>query len=497
MKYEAIIGLEIHVQLKTKSKMFCSCDNTGEDKPANTTICPVCTGQPGTLPVANQKAVDFSVMAAMALNCEVGLTTHFDRKSYFYPDLPKGYQISQYSEPIGRNGRFEIDAGETKRRVRIKDLHLEEDTGKLIHAKDKTFIDFNRAGTPLMEIVTEPDLRTPEEAKIFLQDLRLIMRYLGISEADMEKGHLRCDANISLRFEGDDKLYPKTEIKNLNSFKSVEKGLAYEIERQTELWDQKKPPTESSTRGWDEKKQVTVELRVKEGVHDYRYFPEPDLPPLHFDQANLAGLKRKIPELPAAKRGRFKEEYGFEEKDSQVLIGDLNLADYTEGVTSELKKWLEAESKTDQGLYTYEQNKKEFSRLIANWLINRLLSLSNESKTKIRDLRITPENFAEFIKLIWQKKINNLVGQEVLKVMFETGGDPSNIMEEKGWGMMGDEKKLAEVIKEVIKENPGPVKEYKGGKEATFKFLLGQVMKKTGGQADHKVASEMLLHKLK
>ncbi|MFH1367414.1 MAG: Asp-tRNA(Asn)/Glu-tRNA(Gln) amidotransferase subunit GatB [Patescibacteria group bacterium] len=497
MKYEAIIGLEIHVQLKTKSKMFCSCDNSGEDKPANTTICPVCTGQPGTLPVANQKAIDFSVMAAMALNCFVPPDTHFDRKSYFYPDLPKGYQISQYTEPIGRNGYLEIDVAEKKRKIKINDLHLEEDTGKLIHAKDKTFIDFNRAGTPLMEIVTEPDLRSPEEARIFLQDLRLIMRYLGISEADMEKGQLRADANISLRFKGDAKLYPKTEIKNLNSFKSVEKGLQYEIERQTDLWDQKKAPKISSTRGWDEKKGITVEQRTKEAVKDYRYFPEADLPALHFDKSYLSQLKSNIPELPAEKRKRFMEDYLFEKKAAEVLISDLSLSNYAESVLSELKNWLQAESKTDQGLYTYEQDKKEFSRLIANWLINRLLSLVNEEKIKINSLAITPENFAEFILIIYKKRINNLAGQEVLKIMFETGGDPSNIMEEKCMGLMADEASLIKVIETVIKENPGPVKEYKEGKEATFKFLIGQVMKVTRGQADHKVVSELLLHKLK
>lgn len=497
MKYEAIIGLEIHVQLKTKSKMFCACDNTGEDKPANTTICPVCTGQPGTLPVANQKAIDYSVMAAMALNCEVRPDTHFDRKSYFYPDLPKGYQISQYTEPIGRNGYLEIDIAGLTRKIKIKDLHLEEDTGKLIHAPGKTFIDFNRAGTPLMEIVSEPDLKTPEEARIFLQDLRLIMRYLGISEADMEKGHLRCDANISLRFEGDNKLYPKTEIKNLNSFKSVEKGLQYEIERQTELWDQKKAPEISSTRGWDEKKEITVEQRSKEAVKDYRYFPEPDLPSLHFEKSYLAQLKGSIPELPTEKRRRFIEDYLFDNKSAEVLISDLFLSKFAESVLSELKNWLQAESKTDKGLYTYEQDKKEFSRLIANWLLNRLLSLINENKTKIDQLKITPENFAEFIIIIYKKRINNSAGQELLKIMFETGADPSNIMEEKGLGLLADKDGLIKIIKEVIKENPGPVKEYKGGKEATFKFLLGQVMKKTKGQADHKTVSELLLHTLK
>ncbi len=497
MKYEAIIGLEIHVQLRTKSKMFCSCDNTGEYQLPNTTICPVCTGQPGTLPVINQKAVKYSVMSAMALNCEISPKSHFDRKSYFYPDLPKGYQISQYSEPIGKNGYLEVEVGEGIRKIKIERLHLEEDTGKLIHEKNKTLVDFNRAGTPLMEIVTEPDIKSPEEARIFLQQLKLIIRYLGVSDADMEKGHLRCDANISLRFEGDDKLYPKTEIKNLNSFKSVEKSLQYEIERQTKLWDNKKAPKKQSTRGWDDKKQLTIEQRVKEEISDYRYFPEPDLPPLEFSKEYLEKIRNDIPELPEQKRERFAKVFQFDKKDLAIIINDIELAAYTEAVITEFKSWLEAEEGTEKGLYSWEQGKKEFSKLVANWLINRLLGLMHKNHVLLKDLKINPENFAEFIKIVYNKRVNKHGAVEVLKEMFETGGDPSNIIEERNLGTIKDEDKLGKIIDEVIKKNNKVVQEYLEGKEPALKFLLGQVMQKTKGQADHKVVIQILIHKLK
>ncbi|MDZ7798532.1 MAG: Asp-tRNA(Asn)/Glu-tRNA(Gln) amidotransferase subunit GatB [Patescibacteria group bacterium] len=497
MKYQAIIGLEIHVQLSTQSKMFCSCDNAGEDKKPNTTICPICTGQPGTLPVINQKAVDWAVMSALALQGQISEKSHFDRKSYFYPDLPKGYQISQYSEPIGKGGFLQIKLRGEKRKIRLERLHLEEDTGKLIHQKEKTLVDFNRAGSPLMEIVTEPDIKSPEEARIFLQELRLIMRYLGVSDADMEKGHMRCDANISLRFEGDKKLYPKTEIKNLNSFKSVEKALSYEIKRQTSLWDEKKAPKNQSTRGWDDKKQVTILQRIKEAVHDYRYFPEPDLPPLEFTDKYLNKIKSKMPEMPTDKRKRFSEKFFFKDKDIKIIVSDLDLAGYTECIITELKNWLQAESSTDEGLYQWEQNKEKFSHLVANWLINRLLALMHESNVKVKDLKITPENFAEFIKIVYNQRVNKHGANKVLEEMFKTGGDPSNIIEEKNLGTIEDEDKLSSVIDEVIEENQSAVQEYLNGKEAALKFLLGQVMKKTKGQADHKVVRQLLIHKLK
>jgi len=323
------------------------------------------------------------------------------------------------------------------------------------------------------------------------------MRYLGVSDADMEKGHMRCDANISLRFEGEDKLYPKTEIKNLNSFKSVEKALNYEIKRQTQLWDEKKPPKNQSTRGWDDKKQITVLQRVKEEVHDYRYFPEPDLPPLEFSDKYLNKIKNKMPEMPEDKRKRFAEKFSFKNKDIEIIISDLDLACYTECIITELKNWLQAESSTDEGLYQWKQNKEKFSSLVANWLINRLLALMHENNVKVCDLKITPENFAEFIKIIYNKRVNKHGAVKVLEVMFKTGGDPSNIIEDKSLGTIEDEDKLSKIIDKVIQENENAVEEYLDGKEAALKFLLGQVMKETRGQADHQVVRRLLIHKLK
>src|SRR3989344_4042937 len=287
MELEPVIGLEIHVQLKAKSKMFCSCDNTGEDKPANTTICPVCMGHPGTLPVPNAEAIKMATKAALTLNLKVNLHSKFDRKNYFYPDLPKGYQISQYDEPLASEGYLEIETNQGKKKIGLERLHLEEDTAKLLHQGKKSLVDFNRAGTPLMEIVTKPEIKSPEEAKVFLQELRLIMRYIGASDADMEKGHLRCDANISLRPRGEDKMYPKTEIKNLNSFRAVEKALQYEVKRQSGEWRSGKINDVTGTRGWDESKGETIPQREKEAIHDYRYFPEPDIPPLNLSQEEV------------------------------------------------------------------------------------------------------------------------------------------------------------------------------------------------------------------
>ncbi len=379
MNYIPIIGLEIHVQLKTKSKMFCACDNSGEDKSPNTTICPVCMGHPGVLPVPNKRAIEYAVLAALSLNCGILDFSKFDRKNYFYPDLPKGYQISQFDKPIGRQGYLEIsptpslplEKGEGKggsssalisalnqrqsasTKIRLARVHLEEDAAKLLHMAS-TYIDFNRSGTPLLEIVTEPDIRSPQEAKIFLQELRLIMRYLGITSADMEKGHLRVDANISLSPLGPispigpiGPINPKTEIKNLNSFKAVERALEYEIIRQTKLFEKGKPPKYQSTRGWNETKGITEEQRIKEESHDYRYFPEPDTPPLNLIEFREM-LKNKIPELPAAKRQRFQDEYGFNASDAKILTDDLHLANYTEKVISELYEWVKSQPEHEE-----------------------------------------------------------------------------------------------------------------------------------------------------
>lgn len=509
-----VIGLEIHIQLKTKSKMFCGCDNTGEDQPPNTTICPICMGHPGTLPVINGQAVEWAGLAALALNCQIQSSSKFDRKQYFYPDLPKGYQISQYDKPICQNGWLEIDIptkDEKKQRpwakIKINRAHLEEDAAKLLHGEDgkHSLVDYNRAGTPLLEIVTEPDLYSPLEAKIFMQELQLIARYLGISDADMEKGHLRCDANISLRQVINDpkkdkrlpsKLNPKTEIKNLNSFRAVERALEYEIKRQTELWEKGKPPAVTTTRGWNDVKQVTVEQRTKEEEQDYRYFPEPDLPPL-----DLKNLRDKVigslPELPRAKRIRFMTQYEFTPEETKILTEDKHWANYAEEVISELKAWLtaleEVEGTEDE---IWEKHKKQLVRLQAGWLINKLGGLMADNKIDIRLLKITPENFAEFITMLYQNKISGPTALKILEEMMMTGGDPSQIMETKNLGQISDTGELEKIIETIIAEHPDETAEYKKGKLALLQFFIGQVMKKTQGKANPKMAEEIIKKKL-
>ncbi|MDD5342278.1 MAG: Asp-tRNA(Asn)/Glu-tRNA(Gln) amidotransferase subunit GatB [Patescibacteria group bacterium] len=498
MKLEPVIGLEIHVQLKTKSKMFCGCDNAGENQPANTTICPICTGQPGTLPVINETAYRWGLKTAIALNCLIPEKTKFDRKNYFYPDLPKGYQISQYDLPIGQNGFYTIVAGDKKIKVGIVRVHLEEDSAKLYHspAGDYSLVDFNRSGTPLLEIVTEPDFRSPAEAKAFLQELRLLMMYLKISDAEMEKGHLRCDANISLRPAGDVKLYTKTEIKNLNSFRSVERALAYEVKRQTKLWDENKVSNFQSTRGWNEQKGVTVEQRSKEGESDYRYFPEPDLPPFVITKKEITKLKAAIPELPNNRRERFKQDYDLSQKEIDFLITNEDYSDYLEGVISELEAWFVAERPKERGREFITQ-KKKIIHLAASWLINRLTKLIYDEKLSLKQVKITQENFAEFIKLIFQSKVNSLNAQEVLKIMFKTGGDPSDIVERKNLGQIGTSEELERIIEKVIKDNPLPVQQYRSGKTQTLQFLIGQVMKQTKGRADPNIVNGLIVSKLR
>jgi len=513
MKLKTIIGLEIHVQLKTKSKMFCGCDNTGENKPANTTICPVCVGHPGILPVANRQAIEWSAMAAIALNCKIPEFTKFDRKNYFYPDLSKGYQISQFDQPIGLGGHVVIDVDSKEKKIGLTRIHLEEDAAKNTHAPNgkSSYVDYNRGGTPLMEIVSEPDISTPEEAKIFLQELRLIMRNLEISDADMEKGHLRCDANISLKPEDDpaSTFYPKTEIKNINSFKAVEKALAHEIKRQTKLWQEKNPPKEQSTRGWNEDKQVTEEQRGKEEAHDYRYFPEPDLPPIRFwlhsdqrcednDYIDVECIKATVPELPRAKRQRFMTDYEMSAADAKLLTETKEISGFVEHAISELKAWLnslEETEGTEQEIW--QKNRKKLTKLVCSWITSELFKLINESGVAWTDLKITPENFAEFITLIYQNKINSSAAQKILAEMFTTGQDPSQIMQEKNLGQMEDESELDSIVDQVIKENPSQVEEYKNGKEAVIQFLIGQVMKETRGKANPQKVAKMFKNKLK
>ena len=514
MKYIPVIGMEVHVELRTKSKMFCSCKNgMGLEKQPNVSICPVCSGQPGTLPVPNRQAIEFVQLAGLALNCELRKKTKFDRKNYFYPDLPKGYQISQYDQPLCEKGSLNIGEKE----IKITRIHLEEDTGKLIHPKgaDYSLVDFNRAGVPLMELVTEPDIETGKEARLFCQKLRQICRYLGISNADMEKGHMRCEANISLMDTNDKRiarikkelgdkisisdiraeladiseLYgTKVEVKNINSFKFVEKAINYEIKRQEEVLE-KGDKVIQETRGWDNNRGATVSQRVKESAHDYRYFPEPDIPPFEFGEDYIESLKNKLPELPDQKISRFKKEYELSEDNAEILTSRKELADYFEEVISEIKE------KIVSGEIISAE--KKAVRLAANYIITELRKYLASQGQEIKDVKITPENYAELVGILADGKINSSAAQAVLKEMHKTGGDPSQIIETKGLVQMSDESELEEVIEKVVKNNSQSVEDYKNGKTNALQFLIGQVMSATKGKANPKVATELLKKKLK
>ncbi|MBI1961080.1 MAG: Asp-tRNA(Asn)/Glu-tRNA(Gln) amidotransferase subunit GatB [Parcubacteria group bacterium] len=494
MKLETVIGLEIHVQLKTKSKMFCSCSNAGENAEPNTAICPICLGHPGTLPLPNKQAIAWAVLTALALHCEIPRHSKFDRKHYFYPDLPKAYQISQYDEPIGVKGSMTVVMGGERRTVRIHRLHLEEDAAKLLHNnKGESFVDFNRAGTPLLEIVTEADIRSPEEAGEFLRELRLIMRYLGVSDADMEKGHLRCDANVSLRPEGSDEFFPKTEVKNLNSFKAVERALAYEVKRQRAVWEETgRAPEEQGTRGWDEDSAKTVSQRDKEESSDYRYFPDPDIPELNFDAAWVARTRREIPELPGEVRERFVNEYGFNPVDAKTFAADLTLARYAEEVISELKVWLTSRDPEASADEIWERDKKKLSKLLASWLLSKLLGVLRAAGASISEESITPENMAELITMVYEARVNASNAQRILEEMLARGGDPSDILREKDLGAMEDDGSLVQIVAGVVNSNPKQVREYTSGKAAVFQYFVGQVMAKTRGKADPVAVSKLL-----
>lgn len=498
--YEPVIGLEIHVQLKTKSKMFCGCSAHDAGAAPNTNVCPICLGHPGVLPVPNAQAIRFGVLMGLALNCTIAARSKFDRKNYFYPDLPKAYQISQFDLPIATSGSVEIGG----RRIGITRAHLEEDAAKSFHGKDgKTYVDFNRGGVPLVEIVTEPDFTSPQEAKMFLQELRLIARYLGVSDADMEKGHLRCDANVSVRKRDKNgnvvgaQFNPKTEIKNLNSFRHVERALAYEIERQTRVWEEDGAPVSvSTTRGWDDARGRTVEQRTKEDSADYRYFPEPDIPALALSEM-ADELRVQMPELPAARRARFEVEYGLRPPDARQMCDDPALADFAEAVFSELAAWLDTTTDGELEGEAYEKQKAQMGRLISGWLLSKLMGLMAERAIDIRTAKVTPENFAEFVTLIAQKKLNNTTGLKVLAAMLEAGDDPTHIMEDQRLGQMDDEGALADVVDRVIEAHPVEVARYQAGEEPLLKFLIGQVMTETEGTADAALTRNILLVKLK
>ncbi|MFA6437374.1 MAG: Asp-tRNA(Asn)/Glu-tRNA(Gln) amidotransferase subunit GatB [Candidatus Paceibacterota bacterium] len=503
MKYQPTIGLEIHTELKTNSKMFCSCRNDPDEKQPNKNVCPVCLAHPGTLPVMNKSAIEKVLKTGLALNCKIATHSYFDRKNYFYPDLPKGYQISQYKDPLCGPGYLDIN----DKHIGITRIHLEEDTGRLAHPKgaDYSLVDFNRAGVPLMELVTDPDIKTGLEARKFCEELQLILRYLEVSDADMEKGQMRCEVNISV--SKDKKLGTKVEIKNLNSFRSVEKSIDYEIKRQTDVLDGGEKIVQE-TRGWDEGKQATVSQRIKEEAHDYRYFPEPDLP--HFDihhEENpddlkkineggiyLADIRKTMPELPQQRKNRFLAEYFLPQDQVEILVKNKSLGEYFEKVASELKAWV----LTEEQKHTIPlPEAKKLYKLAANYIITELQKLTKESPSKENLEKITPENFAELIKMTYLGQINSSAAQVVLKEMFINGGDPSNIIDQKKLRQVSDVSVIDEVIEKIIAQNPKVVADYKNGQENALQFFVGQIMKETKGQVNPQIAQEMLYKKLK
>ena len=488
MKYEPVIGLEVHVQLKTKSGMFCSCANAESGEP-NVNICELCTGQPGALPVVNQEAVRKALMVGLALDCEIAEFSKFDRKNYFYPDLPKGYQISQFDMPINGKGVMEIVVAGQIRKIGITRAHLEEDAGKLMHPEGANYslVDYNRAGTPLLEIVSEPDIRSSEEAKVYLQELQNIMRYLGVSDADMEKGHLRCDANVSLRKVGETGFPPyKVEVKNMNSFKAVANAIEYEIKRQSEILDEGKVP-EKETRGWVDGKGITVSQRSKEESQDYRYFPEPDLPVMQFTKAWLEELRQDLPELPKARKQRLIADYGLAPADAQTLVSYKELVEYFEHVMSELAEWFTAEKLNDDG---------KQGQSVANWLLGPFLAAINEKNILPRESKVREENFAELIKLIKQGKVSNLAAKDIFTKMFETGEDPSNLLDSMGLAQVSDESVILDAVRKVLAANPKGVADAKVKGDKAFGFLVGQTMKELQGKGNPQVINEILKKEL-
>jgi len=493
MKYQPKIGLEIHIELKTNSKMFCSCKNDSQEKEPNVNICPICLGHPGVLPTINIEAIKLVIKTGLALNCKIAKTSKFERKNYFYPDLPKGYQISQYADPLCKEGFLIIPSNNKK--IRIRRIHLEEDTAKLIHPEGKNYslLDFNRAGIPLMELVTEPDIESAKEAREFARELQLILRYLRVSDADMERGQMRVEANVSLqrkfqtsstKSQTNSKLGTKVEIKNLNSFKAVERAIEYEIKRQKEILEGGGEVIQE-TRGWDEKKGITFLQREKEEAHDYRYFPEPDLPPMEFDKDFILDLKNQLPELPLQKRGRFQREYNLSSKIIEILISNKDLSEYFEKTTSELFEWAE-----DKNIS--KENYQKLVQMASNYLLSEALGLLGGKTFSEKEFPITPENFAEFITIIYEKKLTSKLAKILLGEMFETGKDPSDILEEKELIQVSDEKEVEEIAEKIIESNPKAVEDFRSGKESAIQFLIGQMMKETKGRVNPEIAKQIL-----
>lgn len=472
-EFDVVIGLETHVQMNTKTKMFCGC-KVEFGAPPNTNVCPVCLAHPGTLPVINKTAVEYAVKAALALNCKVHNLSIMARKNYFYPDLPKGYQISQYDKPLATDGYIEIKVGDSFKKIRIHRLHIEEDAGKTIHEGSKSYVDLNRAGTPLMEIVTEPDISSAEEARKYLEKLRNIMRYIGVSEADMEKGQLRCDVNISLKPKGSSQLGTKVELKNINSFRFIVKAIEYEIERQAKLL-KKGEKIIQETRLFDPDSGKTYTMRTKEEAHDYRYFPDPDLLPILLKDSQIEEIKNSLPELPDQKYYRYIQSFNLPPYDAEVLTSDKNLANYFEEVVK-----------------LFPQNPK----LVSNWILNELLGRLNEKGIDIENSPISANSLAELVSLIADGTISGKIAKEVFDIAFETGKSPKTIVEEKGLKQISNEDEIRSIVKAVLERHPAEVEKYKSGNEKILGFLVGQIMKETKGKANPQLVNKILKEEL-
>ncbi|MDP8258644.1 MAG: Asp-tRNA(Asn)/Glu-tRNA(Gln) amidotransferase subunit GatB [Candidatus Aadella gelida] len=473
--YETVIGLEVHVQLSTKTKIFCGCSTVFGAEP-NTQVCPVCLGLPGVLPVLNRKAFEYSIKVALALGCDIQEKVKFDRKNYYYPDLPKNYQISQYDMPIAYNGKICVVLEDgTAKDIGITRAHMEEDAGKLLHdpVKDHSYVDLNRTGTPLLEIVSEPELTSPEEAYSYLVTLKRIVKYLGVADCNMEEGSLRCDANISIRKWGADKLGTKVEIKNLNSFKAVRNALAFEEYRQRDLVDSGEKIIQE-TRLWDEPRGKTESMRVKEQAHDYRYFPDPDLVPFEVEESLINEIRSVMPESPSSRKSRFIEKLKLNDKDADFLTSEKYIADFFESV---LKSYNDPQS-------------------VCNWVKGEVMMHSKEKGTDIDKMELSPENLAIIIKMTKDGKISALAAKEVLADHLDGGKSPEKIVKEKGLEQVSDTSELDGIIDEVILENERSVNDYKAGKKNALSFLVGQVMKKSQGKANPKLAGEMLIKRI-
>ncbi len=478
MNYEVVIGLEVHVELKTKTKIFCSCPNEFGSEP-NTNVCPRCLGLPGTLPVLNEKVLEYAIKVGLALNCEIAEFSKFDRKNYFYPDLTKAYQISQFDLPICEHGYLDIDVVGNHKRIGITRIHMEEDAGKLVHegetisVSDSSLVDYNRSGVPLIEIVSEPDMRSAEEAKAYLEKLKAYIEYTGVSDVKMEQGSLRCDANVSVRPIGQKEFGTRAEVKNLNSFRAVQKAIEYEVERQIELIEDGGKVVQE-TRTWDDAQGITLSLRGKEEANDYRYFPDPDLTPLIISRDYVEEIRKTIPELPDVKKERLISEMGLPEYDAGVITSSKGLAAFF-----------------DETVAIYPDAKK-----VCNWLMVEFCRLLNSESVEIENSQVTPEKLAALLKLIDDGKISGKIAKTVFEEMFISGKDPEAIVEEKGLVQISDEGALGAMIDKIIAENPKSVEDYKSGNKKALGFFVGKIMKETQGQANPGMVNKMLTERL-